>query len=878
MPFGGVHTGNWSVCRGLQARQTVSGAKNIMDKALKRGLTDRIYEKRKATALELERIVSECLSNNDHEKIQLIIKQLRNEFAYDIHEPQARYGGLIGLAAISIALGPNELPKYLNSIIHPVIACFGDNDPNVRYYACEALYNIAKVAKGEILVYFNEIFDILCKLVADVENSVKNGADILDRLIKDIVCDKSTNYVSVLSLNKPKIKDSTVQDKAGNNLQYYDVQSTKAFSLSKFIPLLKERIYATNTYTRLFIVSWLILLDSIPDLELISYLPSFLDPLISYLKSPLKDVRIITENFLKLLLQEIKKIHEIKTLAREKKLEREAAGGDGADDDDGIYLPGQNTIIDYPKIIDILVNNLESSEDLIKLISLDWLINLLTISPESFILLIPKLLVILLNIISDNNPHLQEMSLQLNSSLMNLVSTNQYDTNYTLLINNLSMELLTNQNQNKGKMKNNKKTIKSNTNNLTKLNSLDWLIMLQQKDPVRFMEFTDNIFITLLKTLNCSNEKIINKVLDLLSRISDQSDDKYFNNFMIDLLDLFKKDSKLLDSKSDFIIKKICKSLDSERVYKSLSQVLLDKFSNNEEDLKFISIMIQILNNNLIIAPELNGLRKKLINNLNTKDSIDLFENLFKCWSLNSPSLLCLTLLTSNYELSYRVINQMVKYEISINILVQLDLLIQLLESPIFAKLRLDLLDPITNINLFKCLYGLLMLLPQSNSFKILQNRLNAISSITNLPFNKDSQKEKSSSNASADPKSESEIAPEGNFYGKDEKYDTKLLDYFNQCQERLQNLKLSDSNNGSNDDEYDDDNGNDNDNEGTYDSVIQLNNPNANQGETHNTGLNVTANGKMIKKEKFSNDNYVEMFQKDHPLETSSIYNQPNL
>lgn len=565
-------------------------------------------------------------------------------------------------------------------------------------------------------------------------------------------------------------------------------------------------------------------------------------------------------------------------MAREKKLEREAAGGDGADDDDGIYLPGQNTIIDYPKIIDILVNNLESSEDLIKLISLDWLINLLTISPESFILLIPKLLVILLNIISDNNPHLQEMSLQLNSSLMNLVSTNQYDTNYTLLINNLSMELLTNQNQNKGKMKNNKKTIKSNTNNLTKLNSLDWLIMLQQKDPVRFMEFTDNIFITLLKTLNCSNEKIINKVLDLLSRISNQSDDKYFNNFMIDLLDLFKKDSKLLDSKSDFIIKKICKSLDSERVYKSLSQVLLDKFSNNEEDLKFISIMIQILNNNLIIAPELNGLRKKLINNLNTKDSIDLFENLFKCWSLNSPSLLCLTLLTSNYELSYRVINQMVKYEISINILVQLDLLIQLLESPIFAKLRLDLLDPITNINLFKCLYGLLMLLPQSNSFKILQNRLNAISSITNLPFNKDSQKEKSSSNASADPKSESEIAPEGNFYGKDEKYDTKLLDYFNQCQERLQNLKLSDSNNGSNDDEYGDDNGNDNDNEGTYDSVIQLNNPNANQGETHNTGLNVTANGKMIKKEKFSNDNYVEMFQKDHPLETSSIYNQPNL
>lgn len=754
-----------------------------MDKALKRGLTDRIYEKRKATALELERIVTDCLNNNDTEKIQLIIKQLRNEFAYDIHEPQARYGGLIGLAAISIALGPNELPLYLNSIIHPVIACFGDNDPNVRYYACEALYNIAKVAKGEILVYFNEIFDILCKLVADVENSVKNGADILDRLIKDIVCDKSTNYISILDTNnnikKFNNKDPhLIKDQKGNTVQYYEVQSTKAFSLAKFIPLLKERIYATNTYTRLFIVSWLILLDSIPDLELISYLPSFLDPLLSYLKSPLKDVRIITENFLKLLLQEIKKVHEIKTL-HNKQLKNSKNNGENQSQgntvnndnyiEEDVYIPGQNTIIDYPKIIDILVNNLESSEDLIKLISLDWLINLLSISPESFILLIPKLLVILLNIISDNNSHLREMAMQLNSDLMNLVSTNQFETNYTLLINNLSMELLTNHNTSSTNLNN--QNLIHDINNLTKLNSLDWLIMLQQKDPVKFMEFTDNIFITLLKTLNCSNEEIINKVLDLLSKISNQSNDKYFNNFMVDLLDLFKKDSRLLDSKSDFIIKKICKSLDSERIYNSLSKVLLEKFStdNNEDDLKFISIMIQILNNNLIIAPELINLRKKLIN----KESIELFENLFKCWSLNSPSLLCLTLLTSNYQLSYKIINQMVKYEININILVQLDLLIQLLESPIFAKLRLDLLDPIKNIYLFKCLYGLLMLLPQSNSFKILQNRLNSISSITNLPLNsKDSDQDVS-------------MSPNIN-----EEYNNELLEYFNQRQENLQFMK----------------------------------------------------------------------------------------
>lgn len=45
-----------------------------------------------------------------------------------------------------------------------MLACFQDQDARVRYYACEAMYNIAKVAKGEILVYFNHIFDALCKV------------------------------------------------------------------------------------------------------------------------------------------------------------------------------------------------------------------------------------------------------------------------------------------------------------------------------------------------------------------------------------------------------------------------------------------------------------------------------------------------------------------------------------------------------------------------------------------------------------------------------------------------------------------------------------------------------------------------------------------
>lgn len=74
-----------------------------------------------------------------------------------------RNGGLVGLAGVGIALGPDVAP-YMERFIHPLLACFSDPESRVRYFACESMYNIAKVSKGEILVYFNPIFDALSKV------------------------------------------------------------------------------------------------------------------------------------------------------------------------------------------------------------------------------------------------------------------------------------------------------------------------------------------------------------------------------------------------------------------------------------------------------------------------------------------------------------------------------------------------------------------------------------------------------------------------------------------------------------------------------------------------------------------------------------------
>jgi vacuole morphology and inheritance protein 14 len=62
----------------------------------------------------------------------------------------------------------------------------------------------------------------------------------------------------------------------------------------------------------------------------------------------------------------------------------------------------------------------------------------------------------------------------------------------------------------------------------------------------------------------------------------------------------------------------------------------------------------------------------------------------------------------------------------------QIDKLVQLLESPIFIHMRLQLLEiqEDYHTDLVKSLYGLLMLLPQSAAFRILRDRL---ASVTNM-------------------------------------------------------------------------------------------------------------------------------------------------
>ena len=66
-------------------------------------------------------------------------------------------------------------------------------------------------------------------------------------------------------------------------------------------------------------------------------------------------------------------------------------------------------------------------------------------------------------------------------------------------------------------------------------------------------------------------------------------------------------------------------------------------------------------------------------------------------------------------------------------LLVQVDQLVQLLETSVFTHLRLQLLEPGDYPALLKTLYGLLLLLPQSSAWATLSARLQCVPTLHTL-------------------------------------------------------------------------------------------------------------------------------------------------
>ncbi|KAG7258463.1 hypothetical protein CRUP_015480 [Coryphaenoides rupestris] len=720
-----------------------------------RALNDKLYEKRKVAALEIEKLVREFVAQNHSAQIRLVIRVLASEFALSQH-PHSRKGGLIGLAACSIALGKDS-GLYLKELIEPVLTCFNDSDSRLRYYACEALYNIVKVARGAVLPHFNLLFDGLGKLAADPDPNVKSGSELLDRLLKDIV---------------------TESDR---------------FDLVAFVPLLRERIYSNNQYARQFIVSWILVLESVPDIRLLDYLPEILDGLFQILGDNSKEIRRMCEVALGEFLREIKKSPS------------------------GVkFAEMANVLVIHCQVAD---ESRTSSNDLIQQTSMTWMREFIQLSGRMLLPYSSGILTAVLPCLSydDRKKITKEAASACNHSLMKLITPEDDEeeeeeeeeedktatgtpphedqpkmaaaeegggsdvldaSQESVALSNMSFFTQTAPSRPHVSLDLDgivqvldRHLHDASTGMMTRIAVLKWLYHLYIKTPRKMFRHTDGLFPMLLQSLSDESDEVVLKDLEVLAEIasspagqtdpaapcdggaahrlelkvptaagakaghqaagggsrgadsspSTPSMNSYFYKFMINLLRRFSQERRLLENRGAFIIRQLCLLLHAENIFHSMADILLQ-----EEDLKFSSTMVQTLNTILLTSAELFQLRNQL-KDLDTPESRALFCCLYRSWCHNPVATVSLCFLTQNYRHAYDLIQKFGDLEVSVDFLMEVDKLVQLIESPIFTYLRLQLLDVENNPYLIKALYGLLMLLPQSQAFQLLSHRLRCV-------------------------------------------------------------------------------------------------------------------------------------------------------
>ncbi|XP_021843225.2 protein VAC14 homolog [Spinacia oleracea] len=610
----------------------MADALSIIPAGVLRNLADKLYEKRKNAALEVEGIVKQLATAADREKISAVINLLTEEFTYS---PQAnhRKGGLIGLAAATVGL-TTEAAQHLEQIVPPVLHSFSDQDSRVRYYACEALYNIAKVVRGDFIVFFNQIFDALCKLSADSDANVQSAAHLLDRLVKDIVTESDQ------------------------------------FSIEEFIPLLRERMNVLNPFVRQFLVGWITVLDSVPDIDMLGFLPDFLDGLFNMLSDSSHEIRQQADSALSEFLLEIK----------------------------------NSPSVDYGRMAEILVQRACAADAFTRQTAITWINEFVKLGGDQLVPYYADILGAILPCISDKEEKIRNVARETNEELRSFKAApgEGFDVGAILAVakSHLSSEW-------EG----------------TRIEALHWISALLRKHRSEVLSFLSDIVDTLLKAHSDSSDEVVLLVLEVHACIA--QDTKHFHNLLVHLLQNFQKDNSLLEKRGALIIRRLCVLLGAQTVYRELSVIL-----QKEPDLDFASIMVQALNLILLTSSELSELRELLKKSLVNSAGKDLFHALYASWCHSPMAIISLCLLAQTYQHASTVIQSLVEEDINIKFLVQLDKLIRLLETPTFAYLRLQLLEPGRYTWLLKALYGLLMLLPQqSAAFKILRTRLKTVPS-----------------------------------------------------------------------------------------------------------------------------------------------------
>lgn len=671
-----------------------SAASVMLSEKTRKALGDSKYDKRKAGALEVEAIVKSLVAQQRRgggsceDAVKKLCLRLRTDFICSSY-PDQRKGGLIAMAAVAVGLG-TEVGACLDALLEPVLKCFDDNEARVRYFAAESMYNICKVARSYLLQScedrFNLVFTGLCKLSADNDPEVRYGAGLLDRLLKVIVAE------------------------------------SESFRLDAVVPLFQRFLMNKNPFIRQLLVSWITTLDAVPDLDVVRRLPSLLDGLLDMLSDVNKSIRDSADHALQVFLQEIA---------------------------DASIEKRKSDLI--PSTYEILLKRRSDATRQVRLVSITWLAKFVSWGGDALVDRFADFLKAVIDAVSEQDDtekgEIVAFGKKLDFELQEIARKTEAGK----------------QVDEKGIMKvalegavHVKSTVRET--------SVNWVCLLLDIVPARVTPaLDDDILPVMISRLDDESDVVVGLGISAISRVARNSGS--CDRILSDVMNKFSSDRNLLEERGSYIIRKLCTLLRPKTVYLVLARIVDSK---QGEDINFSAIMVQSLNVILLTTNELGDLRALLKSawltpeqaedlskakrdsrlrtiaesrtgieppliksSLDTKeDAMQTFKIIFKAWSHNPVSALCLSLLAGAYRLAGRLIEILAESEVTVDLLVDADRLVRLLESPVFLHLRMQLLRSDKNFEpeLLKALFGLLMILPQrSEAFKTLEARLSAV-------------------------------------------------------------------------------------------------------------------------------------------------------
>lgn len=282
----------------------------------------------------------------------------------------------------------------------------------------------------------------------------------------------------------------------------------------------------------------------------------------------------------------------------------------------------------------------------------------------------------------------------------------------------------------------------------TRISVLNWIRHLNATLPSQLFVHMERIFPVLLGTLSDTSDEVLLLDLHLLSDICQSNTDRYDINlsifhlsddtlknlapvspslvkFAVSLLEMFRAEPALLNDRGVLIVRQLCLLMEPAHIYRALCVLLL-----REQSITFIQNAVSMLHGVLLTATELFILRDQL-RKLEGKDSVSLFECIFRCWCYRPIALLGLCLLSQNYAQAADIALLLSQVDMTLDVLVEIDKLVNMIESPVLAYVRMDLLSACHQRSLSTVLSALLMLMPQSDAFHTLHKRLQAVPSLT---------------------------------------------------------------------------------------------------------------------------------------------------